>query len=155
MTQTERRVFLLEQLLKEQPSCGELEIPREASEQKRLLRALFNIRMPRPVSSAFLEVQNAYLQEEAAQKGIVDLADLTPVQEGIYLWQGDITALRCGSHCECANSAAAWLLLPLSRLHRQCDSYLCGSRASPCLCRDHGKAGPCGACWERQAYKSL
>ena len=94
MTQTERRVFLLEQLLKEQPSCGELEIPREASKQKRLLRALFNTRMPRPVSSAFLEVQNAYLQVEAAQKGIVDLADLTPVQEGIYLWQGDITALR-------------------------------------------------------------
>lgn len=112
MTQTERRVFLLEQLLKEQPSCGELEIPREASEQKRLLRALFNIRMPRPVSSAFLEVQNAYLQEEAAQKGIVDLADLTPVQEGIYLWQGDITALRCGAIVNAANSALLGCFCP-------------------------------------------
>ncbi|MCD7763264.1 MAG: protein-ADP-ribose hydrolase [Lachnospiraceae bacterium] len=68
------------------------------------LRALFNIRMPKPVSPDFLEVQDQYLQEELQQKGITDLADLTPVQDSMYLWQGDITTLRCGAIVNAANS---------------------------------------------------
>ncbi|MCD8222111.1 MAG: protein-ADP-ribose hydrolase [Clostridiales bacterium] len=38
------------------------------------------------------------------QKGITDFADLTPMQEGIYLWQGDITTLHCGAIVNAANS---------------------------------------------------
>ena len=72
--------------------------------QKRLLRSLFNIRMPQPVSPDFLKVQDAYLQEETRRKGITQLVDLQPVQEGIYLWQGDITTLRCDAIVNAANS---------------------------------------------------
>ncbi len=104
MTQDERRIYLIRELLAENPQYREATIPAGEPEQKRLLRALFNVRMPRMVSRDFLEVQDAYLQEAARQKGITDLADLTPVQEGIYLWQGDITTLRCGAIVNAANS---------------------------------------------------
>ena len=50
------------------------------------------------------EIQNSYLQEETARKGIVELTDLLPVQKDIYLWKGDITTLRCDAIVNAANS---------------------------------------------------
>ena len=112
MTQTERRVCLIEELLKEQPGYEGMEIPEDEDGQKRLLRSLFNIRMPRPAGRDFLAVQDAYLQEETRRKGITDLADLQPVQEGIYLWKGDITALRCDAIVNAANSRMLGCFVP-------------------------------------------
>jgi len=104
MTQDERRIYLIRELLSEEKQYRNMEIPADEQQQKRLLRALFNIRMPKPVSQDFLKVQDQYLQEELRQKGITDVAELTPVQDGIYLWQGDITTLRCGAIVNAANS---------------------------------------------------
>lgn len=102
MKQTERRVYLIEYLLAER---GErIEIPNDAYNQKRLLRSLFNIRMPKETSEDFLQIQDVYLQEENRRKGITDIADLQPVQDDIYLWQGDITTLRCDAIVNAANS---------------------------------------------------
>ncbi len=102
MKQTERRVYLIEYLLAER---GErIEIPNDAYNQKRLLRSLFNIRMPKETSEDFLQIQDGYLQEENRRKGITDIADLQPVQDDIYLWQGDITTLRCDAIVNAANS---------------------------------------------------
>ncbi|MCD8045059.1 MAG: protein-ADP-ribose hydrolase [Clostridiales bacterium] len=104
MTQDERRIYLIRELLAEEPQYQDMEFPADIQQQKRLLRALFNVRMPKPVRKEFLEIQDAYLQEETCRKGITDIADLTPMQEGIYLWQGDITTLRCGAIVNAANS---------------------------------------------------
>ncbi|MCD8348179.1 MAG: protein-ADP-ribose hydrolase [Lachnospiraceae bacterium] len=104
MKQDERRIYLIRALLSEEAQYRDMEIPTDIQQQKRLLRALFNVRMPKPVSQEFLTVQDAYLQETTRQKGITDIADLVPVQEGIYLWQGDITTLRCGAIANAANS---------------------------------------------------
>lgn len=104
MTQSERRLYLLRELLDEQPRYRELQIPTDKQKQKNLLRSLFNVRMPGPVPEDFLKIQDAYLQEETARKGITDMADLTPVQGNLYLWQGDITTLRCGAIVNAANS---------------------------------------------------
>lgn len=104
MNQTERRLFLIKELLSEQPQYHDITIPEEYTEQKKLLRSLLNIRMPAPVSEEFIEIQDAYLQEELRRKGIVKLSSLTPVQEGIYLWQGDITTLSCDAIVNAANS---------------------------------------------------
>lgn len=104
MTQTERRLFLIKELLSEQPSYQDVNIPANSQEQKNLLRSLFNIRMPQPVSEEFLKVQDEYLQAETARKGITELWDLTPVQEDLYIWQGDITTLRCDAIVNAANS---------------------------------------------------
>lgn len=103
MTQTERRLFLIKEMLREQPRYRDIDIPVNIQDQKDLLRSLFNIRMPQPVTAEFLKVQDEYLQTETAGKGITDMADLTPLQEGLYLWQGDITTLRCDAIVNAAN----------------------------------------------------
>lgn len=102
MKQTERRFYLIEYLVAER---GErIEIPNDEYNQKRLLRSLFNIRMPRKSSEDFLRIQDEYLQEEIQNKGITDIAELEPLQDDLYLWQGDITTLKCGAIVNAANS---------------------------------------------------
>ncbi len=112
MTQAERRLYLIQQLLKERPRYAGMEIPKDEEEQKRMLRSLFNLRLPRPAGWKFLGVQDAYLQEEIKRKGITDFARLRPVQEGIYLWQGDITTLRCDAVVNAANSQMLGCFVP-------------------------------------------
>lgn len=104
MNQTEKRLFLIRSLLDEQPRYRDMNIPSNETEQRQLLRSLFNIRMPANISDSFLKVQNEYLQEELHRKGITKLSDLTPVEPGIYLWQGDITTLACDAIVNAANS---------------------------------------------------
>ena len=104
MKQAEKREYLIKTLLAEQPGYKDMEIPEETGEQKRLLRSLFNVRMPGKINGDFLKVQDEYLQEVTKEKGITDLKDLTPAEEGIYLWQGDITTLRCDAIVNAANS---------------------------------------------------
>lgn len=103
-TQAERRIYLIEELFKEQHKSINIEIPKGEQEQKILLRSLFNARMPAPANEHFLEIQNVYLQEEIRQKGITDYKALTPVQKEIYVWQGDITTLKCDAIVNAANS---------------------------------------------------
>lgn len=104
MTQTERRKYLIAALLNEQPQYSGMDVPTSEQEQKNLLRSLFNIRMPLPVKEEFLVIQNAYLQEEIRQKGVTNIADLQAFQDGLYLWQGDITTLKCDGIVNAANS---------------------------------------------------
>ncbi len=104
MTQTERRYYLLHELLREQNLQERVEIPAEKDGQAQLLRGLFNVRMPKMASPDFLAIQDAYLQEEIQRKGIIRLTDLTPVQDDIYLWQGDITTLACDAIVNAANA---------------------------------------------------
>ncbi len=112
MTQSERRIHLLKALLREQSRYAGISIPAGEQEQKNLLRSLFNIRMPAPVSKAFLQIQDDYLQEETALKGITELTSLRPVQDRIYLWHGDITTLRCEAVVNAANSALLGCFVP-------------------------------------------
>ena len=67
-------------------------------------RALVNVRMPKAASKEFLQIQDEYLQNELRLKGITDIADLTPVAPDIYLWQGDITTLKCDGIVNAANA---------------------------------------------------
>lgn len=104
MTQREKRIYLINKLLEEQQQYRDMPVPKSEPEQKRLLRALMNIRRPFPVGDDFLSVQDEYLQAEIKEKGITDLSELTPISGDIYLWQGDITTLRCGAIVNAANS---------------------------------------------------
>ena len=112
MTQDERRTILIQRLLDEQPRYKEIQIPQATAEQKRLLRSLMNVRMPKSIGEDFLTVQDEYLREETAAKGITDLKDLSPISEGLYLWQGDITTLRCDAIVNAANSGMTGCYAP-------------------------------------------
>ena len=104
MTQKEKRLFLIKYLLNENSKYSNIVIPEEVEEQKRLLRSLLNVRMPQKVSNEFLEIQDSYLQEEISQKGITDISELEPIKNEIYVWQGDITTLKCDAIVNAANS---------------------------------------------------
>ena len=115
MNQSERRLFLIQSLLDERPSCRKQKIPTDAQRQKVLLRGLMNIRSPRAIHPEFQKIQDAYLQAETAEKGITDIADLSPIQPGLYLWQGDITTLRCDAIVNAANSGMTGCYVPNHR----------------------------------------
>ncbi len=104
MNQSERRDYLIRSLLGEKKEYRKITIPRESDEQKTLLRSLMNVRIAAPLGEDFLVIQDEYLKEETKRKGITDIRVLKPVEEGIYLWQGDITTLKCDAIVNAANS---------------------------------------------------
>lgn len=104
MTQDERLDFLLRTLLAEREEYAAIRLPDGLADRRRLLRSLMNVRPPMPASEDFLRVQDVYLQARLTERGVTDLADLKPVQPGLYLWQGDITTLRCDAIVNAANS---------------------------------------------------
>lgn len=91
MTHKEKREILIKELLTELPQYREMQIPTNENEQKRLLRSLMNIRSPRPISDSFLALQNEYLSEEVAEKGITDsaLLPVSPLNSRLVLWRGE------------------------------------------------------------------
>lgn len=115
MNQSEKRLFLIQSLLNERPSCQKQIIPADSERQKILLRGLMNVRRPVRIGADFLQVQDAYLQDETAAKGITDIADLTPIQPGLYLWQGDITTLKCDAIVNAANPGMTGCYIPNHR----------------------------------------
>ena len=120
MTQAERRITLTKRLLDEQPQYRKMIVPHDEMEQKQLLRSLMNVRLPQRLSDDFLAMQDEYLREELAQKGITDIDDLTPIADGMYLWQGDITTLRCDAIVNAANSGMTGCYVPCHRCIDNC-----------------------------------
>jgi O-acetyl-ADP-ribose deacetylase (regulator of RNase III) len=105
MNQEEKRRYLIEELLREQPRYRkQITISKNEDEQKQLLRSLMNIRWAAPISEEFEKIQDEYLKEVNTARGIVTLDSLQEVQKDIYIWQGDITRLKVGAIVNAANS---------------------------------------------------
>ena len=115
MNQAQRRLILIQSLLKERPQYRDMGIPADTNSQRQLLRGLMNIRAPQCIGADFLKTQDEYLQGETAAKGITDVADLTPIQPDLYLWQGDITTLKCDAIVNAANSGMTGCYIPNHR----------------------------------------
>ena len=113
MTHEEKRLYLIKTLLAEQQRYRNIEIPAEEQGQKDLLRSLMNVRLPAPLSDEYIGIESDYLKEETAAKGITRLADLTPAEDGVYLWQGDITTLECDAIVNAANSQMLGCFVPM------------------------------------------
>ncbi|MBR0091926.1 MAG: protein-ADP-ribose hydrolase [Lachnospiraceae bacterium] len=115
MTQQERRVFMIKELLKEEIRYKGMEIPTEEKAQREMLRSLVNVRPPRPVSEEFLRVEGEYLEERLHRLGVIDADALEPVasDDRLVLWQGDMSRLKCGAVVNPANAAMLGCFQPL------------------------------------------
>lgn len=107
MNQAERRLYLIQAMVEEMPQYKSTKIPTDEAGQFQLLRALFNVRPPYPVSPELLQIQDAFLSEEVKRRGVVKTSSLQPIKanDRLFLWQGDITTLECDAIVNAANSA--------------------------------------------------
>jgi len=96
--------YLINYLLSERDDLGRIEMPKTEQGKFKLYRSLVNIRPAVKADESFLQAEDEYLTALTESKGITDIADLSPAENSIYLWQGDITALRCGAIVNAANS---------------------------------------------------
>ena len=128
MNQSEKRIYLIQELLKESDEYSRVTIPKKTEEQKLLLRGLMNIRPPRKNNPDFQQIQDSYLTEETRQKGIVTLEELSPIQPGIYVWQGDITTLQCDAIVNAANSGMTGCYVPNHRCIDNCIHTFAGTQ---------------------------
>lgn len=95
---------LIKYLLAERDDIKNIAVPKDFENKFRLYRSLVNIRPVWDADENYLTLEDEFLQEITAQKGITDIAELLPIEEGIYLWKGDITTLKCGAIVNAANS---------------------------------------------------
>ena len=123
MTQDERREYLIQYLLKEEIRFGRQNIPTDKQGQENLLRSLMNVRPPRPISNDFLKIQDEYLTERNIERGITDIDTLAPVKSDsrLYIWQGNITTLKCDAIVNACNSQ---MLGCFSPMHACIDNFI-------------------------------
>lgn len=108
MKQLKQITYLNETLLDEMPQLREqaAQFPRDARNQRRLLRCLMNVRHPMPLKKEYLQVQDELLSEELGEKGIIQVKGLPACasDQRLILWQGDITRLNADAIVNAANS---------------------------------------------------
>lgn len=102
--------YICRYLLDENPRYRQMAVPESLEERQTLMRSLLNIRLPMPVSPEFLQAQDAELQEQLEEKGIVEIADI-----GLQEWQGDITRLKVDAIVNAANSQMLGCFVPMHR----------------------------------------
>ena len=112
MTRSEQLDFLIAALKAESPRYRNLMTPSDPDEKWRLFRALVNMRLPEPIGAEFLRVQDAFLKELIAEKGVTDVGELTPIRDRLYLWRGDMTTLNVDGIVNAANSALLGCFAP-------------------------------------------
>ena len=113
MMQNERLRYLVEAFKADSGIYADHPTPVDREGQRRLLRSLMNIRMPKALPRDVLKIQNEYLAERAGEKGVVALADIPVVRDGLSLWQGDITRLAVDAIVNAANSQMLGCFVPM------------------------------------------
>lgn len=128
ITQNERLIWLIKYLLNENSRYSKVTIPDNKNERFQLYRSLVNVRMPEPISEEFINIESEYLREELDKKGITDINNLKPVKNDMYLWQGDITTLKCDAVVNAANSQLLGCFCPCHACIDNCIHTFAGVR---------------------------
>lgn len=128
MTQNERLIWLIKYLLSENPRYGAIEIPTDKKEQFNLYRSLVNVRMPEPISEEYKGIEDEFLSEEISKKGITHLNRLAPIDDNIYLWQGDITTIDADAIVNAANNRLLGCFCPCHSCIDNCIHTFSGIR---------------------------
>lgn len=103
MDRLENIDYCIRYLLKQ--NNAEAEIPQKLEDKKQLLRALMNIWKPQLLDIDFLRAQDAELQAQLQEKGVVTTHE--------RVWQGDITRLKVDAIVNAANSRGLGCWHPL------------------------------------------
>ena len=91
------------------------QIPSSLEERQRMMRALMNVWEPKAISNDFLTMQDVELQMQREDKGVVKVHD-----EGLTIWQGDITRLKVDAIVNAANAQALGCWAPLHNCIDNC-----------------------------------
>ena len=122
-TQDERLDQLISDFKAETVEYRNMPVPDDREGKRRILRSLMNVRMPRKTAERTLQLQNEYLTERAAERGVVQLEDIPtlaeaygielPFADKLSLWQGDITRLAVDAIVNAANSQMLGCFIPM------------------------------------------
>ena len=119
-----------------------------------LIWGYLNERLPNPVSARFLEIQDRLFRSESAERGIVDVSSFE-YEDGLALWQGDITRLNADAIVNAANNSLLGCFIP----HHKCIDNVIHSRAGVQVRLDcskimgaQGEAEPAGCAKITLAY---
>ena len=90
---------LINYLLSERNDLTDIEIPENEQDKFRLYRSLVNIRPAVKADESFLLAEDEYLAELSQSRGITDMADLSSIENGIYLWRASAVQMRRDNAC--------------------------------------------------------
>lgn len=123
-------------------------IPSSLEERQRMMRALMNVWEPKAISNDFLTMQDAELQMQREDKGVVGLENVAAANYSLFtfhssllLWQGDITRLKVDAIVNAANAQALGCWAPLHNCIDNCIHSAAGIQLLQGVCRqDAGTA---------------